>query len=148
MPYTMHNTNKARVRKMEKQAIISITKQDNGKNYGGEKETVNSYSLVVLQDDGTLGEIVSAVVYMGRSRTASKVYASVWLGCYERSVHTSGTGSAGGYGYHKVSAAVGDAFASAGVELAQDIKGRGTRAIYDALKAIAEHFGYKTFVIV
>ncbi len=133
---------------MEKQAILSITKQDNGKNYGGEKETVCRYSLVVLQDDGTLGEVVNVVVYMGRSRTASKVYASVWLGCYERSVHTSGTGSAGGYGYHKESAAVGKAFTSAGIELAEDIRGRGTRAIYDALEAVAEHLGYKTFVIV
>lgn len=133
---------------MEKQSIISITKQQNGKNHGGDKETVSTYNLVVLQDDGTLSEIVTIVVYMGRSRTASKVYASVWLNCHERSIHTSGTGSAGGYGYCKESAAVGDAFASAGIELAEDIRGRGVDAIYNTIKAIAEHFGYKTFIIV
>ena len=111
---------------------------DNGRNYGGEK--VNRLQLVVVHK----GEIlvpVDARFYMGRSANASVVYCSVWIS--KKGFYTSGRGSAGGYGYHKESAALDDALRSAGVTLDQSISGVGERAMEDALVAIGRALGYR-----
>ena len=118
-----------------------LTKEfDNGRNYGGEKETISNYNVVVVYK-GEIKEPVTCRCYMGRSRQASTVYASVWIS--KTGFYTSGRGSAGGYGYHKESAAIGDALRSAGVELDQDIDGRGELAIEEALIAVVRALGYK-----
>lgn len=54
----------------------------------------------------------------------------------------SGTGKAGGGGYHKPSAAFADACRNAGITLKDDVGGRGDGAIIDAVKAIAVAAGY------
>ena len=51
--------------------------------------------------------------------------------------YASGSGYAGGYGYHKPSAAVGNAIESAGFGLEFNISGGGESALVDALKAVA-----------
>lgn len=100
-----------------------ITKQvSNAVNYSGQKEVVSCWS-VMGKVNGELREVVSVRCYMGRSSSASKVYAALWVNAGP--VYTSGRGSAGGYGYHKESAAVGDAIASAGIELYGDVYDRG-----------------------
>jgi hypothetical protein len=86
----------------------------NGYNYSGSKELVGAYS-VMGKIDGQIKEVVSARAYMGKSKQASTVYASIWV--HTGTVHTSGRGSAGGYGYHKESTAFQDAISSAGIEL-------------------------------
>ena len=64
--------------------------------------------------------------------------AALWVNDYTNSeINTSGTGSAGGYGYHRPSAAASEAIRNAGIELDQNISGRGDSAIEDAVKAIA-----------
>lgn len=88
--------------------------QSNAYNYSRDKELVGAYS-VMGKIKGEMREVVCARAYMGRSRSASTVYASLWVHAGEFS--TSGKGSAGGYGYHKESAAFEDAIRSAGVEL-------------------------------
>lgn len=103
-----------------------ITKQvSNARNYANEKETVGKY--IVLDKTGK--EFVDCRVYMGRSRQASTVYASIWV--RGAGVCTSGRGSAGGYGYHKESAAIQDAIGSAGIELYGDVYGADHRWNYD-----------------
>lgn len=87
----------------------------NAINYGGQKETVSKF--VVMDKNGK--EFVDCRVYIGRSRYASRVYASIWVN--GNGVYTSGKGSAGGYGYHKESAAIQDAIGSAGIELYGDV---------------------------
>ena len=114
----------------------------NAVNYKGQKELVKSYNVIT----DTLREIIIARCYMGRSANASTVYASVWINTSE--VHTSGKGKAGGYGYHKVSAAIGDAINSAGIALDTDISGVGNSAILDALTAIANALGFERVLIV
>lgn len=52
---------------------------------------------------------------MGRSRNASTVYASIWV--HANGHYLAGHGNAGGYGYHKESAAFQDAITSAGIQL-------------------------------
>ena len=99
-----------------------ITKQvTNARNYSGEKELVSKY-VVLGNVNGELREIVDARAYMGRSRNSSTVYASIWVN--GNGIYTSGKGSAGGYGYHKESAAFQDAISSACIELYGDVYGR------------------------
>lgn len=134
-----------------------VTISSNGKNYGGNKEMIDCWN-VVGKYKGKIVNVATCRAYMGRSRNASVVYASIWVWTDphlsedgERvyfSTSTSGTGSAGGWGYHKLSAAVGDAISSAGIELYGDVYGRedkktrayiggvGDSAIHDALLAI------------
>ena len=115
---------------------------DNGKNYGHKKELIQTFNVIT----DTLKEIVTVRCYMGRSANASVVYASIWITAPD--YHGSGTGKAGGYGYHKPSAAIGGAIASAGIGLSKDISGVGNGAIHEALGAIAETMGYNKFLIV
>jgi hypothetical protein len=85
------------------------TQVSNGHNYSREKQLVAAYSIVA----GGV-EYVCARAYMGASKNASVVYATLWV---YGNVYTSGSGTAGGYGYHKESQAFQDAIASAGIEL-------------------------------
>lgn len=91
-----------------------INKQENARNYGHAKQLTSSYS-VVGKRDGQLVELVDVRCYMGRSSSASTVYASIWVKMKDG--WTSGTGSAGGYGYDKESSAIGAAIRNAGIEL-------------------------------
>ena len=72
----------------------------NAVNYKGQKELVKSYNVIT----DTLREIITVRCYMGRSSSASVVYASIWINAH--GIHTSGKGQAGGYGYDKTSAAI------------------------------------------
>lgn len=102
----------------------------NARNYSGEKETVAKY--VVLAKTKHCNEvrgIVDCRVYIGRSRSASTVYASLWVHAFE--CLTSGTGKAGGWGYHKESAAIEHAISDAGIELYGSAYGEPCRWNYD-----------------
>lgn len=120
-------------------ATLPTADTDTAKNYSGEKELVNSLALVAATRTG-LEEVISARFYMGRSNSASVVYASIWVRGKNRWI--SGTGSAGGYGYHKESAALDSAIRSAGIKLSSPINGAGDGAMREALNAIAKACGY------
>ena len=111
----------------------------NAINYGNKKELVNSWNVIVNSNDG-LKNIITVRCYMGRSANASTMYASIWI--YDEKHHASGSGKAGGYGYHKASAAISEAIKSAGIELDKNIAGAGESAIEQALGAIAYALGY------
>lgn len=117
----------------------------NAINYGRKKELIGTWNVIVNSDDG-LKNIITVRCYMGRSTNASTMYASIWI--YDEKHHTSGTGKAGGYGYHKASAAIADAIESAGIELDEDISGRGDSAIEESLEAIAATLGFESCLIV
>jgi hypothetical protein len=118
----------------------------NARNYGGEKELVDAKSIIVAAPDRGLHEIVTARWYMGRSREASVAYCSVWVRRPEQRDRAgnvtvpgawwSGTGTAGGYGYHKGSAALNGAIKSAGITLSRSVSGTGE--CEEALMAIAK----------
>lgn len=66
-------------------------------------------------------------------------YACFWAYCpSENGMWNNGSGTAGGGGYHKASAAAGKAIRSAGFSLSEDIDGRGDGAIRDAVLAVGE----------
>ena len=102
------------------EAIIREQNQ-NGKNFGDTKETTLEMRVICRRsknaayEPGALHEAVVAKFYMGRSRTASTVYCSVWV--HSEGIYTAGHGSAGGWGYHKASAALSAALTNAGIEL-------------------------------
>lgn len=116
------------------------------------KEQVEQFNLITFKK-GEFKTPVTARCYMGRSSQASVVYACIWAHTGEISV--SGKGSAGGYGYHKASAAIDEAISSAGIELygspygrdeepnrKASISGVGDTAIELALRAIGRALGY------
>ena len=114
----------------------------NAINYGNKKEMICTYNVVT----NTLKELITVRCYMGRSASASTVYASIWVNAPD--IHTSGKGKAGGYGYHKASAAVADAISSAGITLDTNISGVGDGAIKESLEAIANALGFERVLIV
>ena len=121
-------------------ATLTSPNASNGRNYGDTKETTDSY-IVIGIEKGQPVELATARIYKGRSRNASRVYASIWL---RGGNYASGSGWAGGGGYHKASAALGRAIESAGVKLAEPIDGRGDGAMLDALTAIGIMCGVNT----
>lgn len=140
----------------------------NAKNYAREKELVSRYLVI---DKKTEKVVIDCRCYMGRSSNSSQVYASIWVHSIKPlgedadgfTTYTSGRGMAGGYGYHKESAAVDDAIASAGFTLfgsasgygdkhdfkkSCHIAGVGDSAIKTALLAIAYACGSKDVIFV
>mgnify|MGYP001199441990 CR=1 FL=1 len=98
-------------------AVMPAASVCNARNYGGEKELIRGIKLI---DKKTERVIVDARWYMGKSASASTVYCSLWCrghGAYDAAHSTSGKGTAGGYGYHKASAALASTIASAGITL-------------------------------
>ena len=69
--------------------------------------------------------------------TDGAAYACVWV-C-TGSGYGVGSGRAGGYGYHRASAAAGAALHNAGVTLSEDINGRGDSAIWEAVQAVGDY---------
>ena len=126
-----------------------IKKVENAKRPDN-KELVSAYSLVVRLPSGEMREVVTVKCYMGRSASASVVYAVLWVRCADGE-WTSGSGSAGGYGYHRESAAIASAISSAGIELQDldrtdhwfDLGGTGTSYYPQVFEAIARAAGYR-----
>lgn len=127
-------------------ATLPVTSDiSNAVNHSGKKELIEAMSIVVATPDKTLHEVCTARWWMGRSREASTVYCSVWIrrpgiskdGTWiKEGAWWSGSGSAGGGGYHKGSAALDEAIRSAGITLSRSISGTGE--CEQALMAIAK----------
>ena len=122
----------------------------NGRNYGAEKETIGAVRVIAYHN-GEFATPVDFRFYAGRSASASRIYCTAWLQSTAAPSpyikERSGTGHAGGGGYHKPSAALSAALDSAGVTLDSDIDGRGDSAIREAAEACARALGYDTFTI-
>lgn len=101
----------------------------------------------VICDRGEIKEPVTVRIYS----TDSRVYACVWVNA---SGYRHGSAYAGGYGYHRASAAVGESIKNCGIDLDKDIDGRGDGAIREAIEAIvAEIYAgnetvMKTFTVI
>jgi len=69
------------------------------------------------------------------SSTFATCSCCIWIRTKDDCIACSGT--AGGYGYHKASAAVENALLNANIKMAEPFGGAGTRAIETALLAVA-----------
>jgi hypothetical protein len=97
-------------------------------------------AAVIDSKDGT--PLVTARWYHPGRDGASNCYCCVWVRRFDRpagvyDLNGCGGGKAGGYGYHKPSAALAAALAAAGVKLSDPIDGLGESAEDAALLAIA-----------
>ena len=88
----------------------------------------------------------NAIIELRIYRTGNSNTACLWINDSLTGFHTSGSGLAGGYGYHRPSAAAQIAINNAGIELSLPIDGRGDSAIEGALKAIAKMLGHKKYL--
>lgn len=94
--------------------------------------------LTVLGFDSeraTLSPKVTARIYAPLRPGSSTVTAIIWVFLPDRNV--CGSGKTSGYGYHRPSAALGEAIDNAGIALSQDINGSGDAAMKAAVMAIA-----------
>jgi hypothetical protein len=111
-----------------------------GTNYANGRETVTHKNVLAVVD-GEIREIIVYRAYMGRSRSASRVYATIWVHDGANSIYCSGSGQAGGYGYHKESAAAAEAAQAVGFTFDQYLHGTGQ--IDEMLTAMAKALGYE-----
>lgn len=128
-----------------------ITKQTHdGKIKQHRKENYLSSERVVLVPEKRKeyireGNTMKSAIIMRIYHTKSTAYACLWVNSND--THISGGGKAGGYGYHKASAAMQAALDDVGVQLSESIAGRGESAMIDALVATARALGYRKFHI-
>ncbi len=87
-----------------------------------------------LQGTFSVPVFVKATIAHGGSR----VYAFVRVDVYPGQASYYGVGKAGGYGYCKLSSAIGSAIRSAGIQLEHPIDGVGESAVDGAIRALTE----------
>ena len=128
------------------QTVIAFDPQEDKRSiqhYRRESSFWHELSLIDLDK----GCSVLELRFYGSGAT---VYAVTWIHAWEYGpdfvkagciASCRGYGKAGGYGYHKPSAAAQEAFKAAGITLAEDIGGLGDSAIEDALRAFAVYLG-------
>ncbi len=119
------------------QAIIKTPHVENisnqARNARNKQALIHQYTVLGIID-GEIRSLVEARIYMSASRSAERMTAILWI---HGKNYASGSGYAGGYGYHKASAAVGNAIDAAGFSLGSHIHGGGESALIDGLKAVA-----------
>ena len=103
-----------------------------------ENHFYKQFTAIAINKAGQAYEAVTLRLY----GTDSKTYACVWTSSNcswagYSDLWRNGSGTAGGYGYHRASAAAQEAIYNAGIELDEDINGRGDQAIEEAVFAIA-----------
>lgn len=116
-------------------ATLSTRKQHYVSSF--RKENAGLHKNYMVIDPRTGGKAIDCRIYW----PAQTAYCALWVS--GEKVYNQGTGRAGGGGYCKESAAVGDAIDSAGWDLDGNIHGVGETAIKEALLAIAKAIGVK-----
>ena len=89
-------------------------------------------SYGVISHQNAVKQAVKVEWYTEPSRVATVVYCNIWVGD-----DCSGEGGAAGGGQCKFSAAFSAALRSAGIELDEEVAGRGLRRVEEAIKAIS-----------
>ena len=117
-------------------------KQDNGKNLSHEKEVVQVRNLIAF-DGEKFHELVTVRWYMSRSRTADRVYCSIWVTGKVFGDYTAGHAFTSGYGFCKQSDAFERALNSAGIYSSEPISGRGMSTVDDFLEVMGKHAGFE-----
>lgn len=119
------------------QAIIKTAHAENISNQAlnarDKQALIHQYTVLGIID-GEIRSLAEARIYMGMSRSAERMTAILWV--YGKN-YACGSGWAGGYGYHKASAAVDRAIGAAGFDLDWNIAGGGEIHLRDGLKAVA-----------
>ena len=107
-------------------------------NHRRKKGFTEGYKLFNRHQD----EILDLRIYWG----SVNCYAVLWVS--HQGVYLSGSGVAGGHGYHKQSDAVSQAIENAGIKLSERMAGAGDGKIWEAIEAIGKAFGYRKLHLV
>lgn len=117
-----------------------------------EKHFYNGYKVVTIVNDKMI-----TLVDARLGATANCHYASVWLNtcyynneCYNKFGFARGAGKAGGYGYHRASAALESAFSRAGMRFSVGCSGMGESAMRNCLMCAGEYLkpeGAKVYLV-
>ena len=118
------------VKFFEAQQNMSVTIREREEN-----NIKRGYKAICISEDGKLRELVDLRI----GQTASTAYACVWLHVAGYGTYAYGSGKAGGYGYHRSSAAAEDAFRSAGMMFNQSFGGGGDSMTREAVQAAGEY---------
>ena len=102
----------------------------------------HSYSIIDLN-----AGLERAVIHLYQSGSGARDYARLWVYSHDAFLDATGSGMAGGSGYHRPSAAAQVAFEEAGITLSEPIDGRGESAIKDAMRALADYLPVKRYMI-
>lgn len=126
------------------QSITSFNPREDSRNIDHYRREASFWKEIALID---LDRGISAAEarFYG---TGSVVYCVLWVRGYNYGRSSArGYGKAGGYGYHKPSAALGAAFEAAGITLSDDIGGHGDGAMFDAMKALGDQLGIERSLV-
>lgn len=122
---------------MRELKIESITPKD-GLKISHRKENRLDRAFVAIDKKGsTLAEL--RIYY-----PATVAYACLWV--RGEGAWANGSGSAGGYGYDKTSAATAQAFSSAGIKVNRSFAGTGESL--KAMEALGRYLGKRSFLTV
>lgn len=108
----------------------------------GNNARFESYAVVNLDKPMTPDKEIDRLIDLKIYSTSSRAYACIWVRDEHKVCAQKGSGYAGGYGYHRPSAAVQNAIQNAGFRLSYDIAGSGDSAIFEAVLAVARAMGY------
>ena len=122
------------------QSITTFTprRSENIHKHRHESTFRRQLSLIDLDDQSEL----AIVRFYGEG---SRSYCCVWL--HSSDTHARGSSWAGGYGYHKDSAAMQSALTDAGFTFAENFAGVGEQGEVAALDAIARWFDVHAMVV-
>lgn len=100
------------------------------------RDKTEHYKSIVIVENGNPREVVRLRIKYPKSG-AGALRVVVWI-MSKRNGWQWGTGTASGYGYCKVSAAIAKSYSDAGVVVDRDISGTGEAAILELMQAIAQ----------
>lgn len=119
--------------------VTSITPTDGIKiSHRKEKYFEKQLTLVAIYK-GDLIELATLRIY----HTSVMAYACIWVHDKVHNIYCTGSGSAGGGGYHKASASMEGALYKAGIRLSESISGRGNELMEESLIALGKKLGFK-----
>ena len=123
---------------METQSVIDFSPREDKRNIEHFRRENSFWKEVSLIDLDT-GTSAAEARFYGSGQT---VYCVIWIhGWHYHTESARGYGKAGGYGYHKPSAALSAALKAAGVTLEESIAGRGDEVMKEAMRALAADLG-------
>ena len=130
--------------------IQNLTTNINGKSHRMENGGFTEEYSAILPHVDEYGHHKTPVTLRLYTKTGNRWTACVWINGTRsgQEVYGAGSGTASGYGYHKPSAAAGEAIAKAGIQLSEPIDGRGDEAIRSAVLAIAQAVTGKRKIII
>jgi len=105
--------------------------------------------VTIDQDEQTAQHRLHVPVELRLYGTGRTNSACLWINHHgaHGTAYRASSGRAGGYGYHRTSAAAQEAIENAGITLAKRIDGVGDNAIDEALVAIAEALGITGYAL-